>query len=565
MNQTRPLLIFALCVVAYLLWNQWQQQYAPQPAVGTTASEAASPPAPSPAADGLVPTPRAGKAQPTPPTAPGEPATATVSDDLLVVENDVLRLSVDLHGGGIVKAELKQYPVAIGSSEAETLLSPSGERFYVAETGLVSADSPVPTYRALFQAGQATYRLAQNQNELSVELRWQGPQGIQVVKRYVLHRGSYVVEASQTVVNGGDTVWTGNAYRQLQRVIPPQESTGLFGFSDPSKYSFFGAGWFGPEEKFQKLAFDEFTEEPLDRQVTGGWLAMLQHYFFAAWIPPAEATSHFSSHVVSGAGEPRYLVRASAASFRVAPGASGSSSARLYLGPKLADQLEAVAPDLDLAVDYGLLTVIAQPLHWVLSKFHALIGNWGVAIILLVLLIKLLFFKLSEAQYRSMAKMRKLTPRIQSIKERFADDRSKQQQAMLDLYKKEKANPMAGCLPMLVQMPVFFALYYVLMQSVELRQAPFMLWINDLSAPDPLYVLPILNGAVMLGAQFLTPAAGMDPMQAKIMKFMPVIFAVMFALFPSGLVLYYVVNGLLGLIQQFVITKRMESHELHKT
>ena len=287
---------------------------------------------------------------------------------------------------------------------------------------------------------------------------------------------------------------------------------------------------------------------------------MLQHYFFAAWIPAAGETDQYATAIVT-ANPARYLIRTLGPAITIAPGASASSSARLYVGPKLQSTVDQIAPGLSLTADYGVLTFIAEPLHWVLSKIHALVGNWGFAIILLVLLIKALMFKLTEAQFRSMAKMRKLQPRVQALKDRYGEDRQKMNQAMLELYQKEKINPLGGCLPMLIQMPVFFALYWVLLESVELRQAPFVGWLQNLSAPDPYFVLPLLNGATMIVTQYLTPTTGMDPMQARMMKIMPVMFAVMFAFFPAGLVLYWTVNGMTSLLQQWIITKRIEAGE----
>jgi YidC/Oxa1 family membrane protein insertase len=285
---------------------------------------------------------------------------------------------------------------------------------------------------------------------------------------------------------------------------------------------------------------------------------MLQHYFFAAWIADPKEPDQFSTETVQVDGATRYLIRSASPAQTIAPNETRTFAARLYVGPKLQSTVDAIAPGLSLTVDYGILTFIASPLHWVLVELHTLVRNWGLAIIFLVLLIKLAMFKLSEAQFRSMAKMKRLQPRLEALKERYGDDKQKYNAAMMELYKKEKVNPMAGCLPSLVQIPVFFALYYVLMYSVELRHAPFFGWIHDLSAPDPYFILPALYTLTMIATQFLTPVQGMDPTQAKIMKVMPIVFAVMFAFFPAGLTLYYVVNGLTSVIQQYVITRRIE-------
>jgi YidC/Oxa1 family membrane protein insertase len=289
-------------------------------------------------------------------------------------------------------------------------------------------------------------------------------------------------------------------------------------------------------------------------------VAMLQHYFFAAWIPDASEPDQIATEIVKTTGEPRYLVRSASPALTIAPNETRSFSARLYVGPKLQTTLDDIAPGLSLTVDYGILTFIASPLHWILVELHALVSNWGIAIILLVLLIKLAMFKLSEAQFRSMAKMKRLQPRLEALKERYGDDKQKYNAAMMELYQKEKINPLGGCLPLLVQIPVFFALYWVLLESVELRQAPFFGWIQNLSAPDPYFILPILNAIQMVLTQRMTPAApGMDPMQARMMKTMPLVFSVLLAFAPAGLTLYWTVNGWLSLLQQWVISKRAEA------
>lgn len=584
MNQTRSLMFIAVIFLGWMLYNAWQHDYAPPPQAPVAASSQApagsatgveqAAAASSAPLSGAVPAPMA--AAPSSTAAPTQAATApqpkpqatsaATQGQLVQADTDLLHLTFDSRGAGIVRADLKAYPVSLKDKTPVRLMTDDPAEYFEAQSGLVSATGAAPNHKANFTADKSSYRLQPGQDTLKVAFTWTDPSGIEVVKTWTLTRGSYVVKLEQKVVNRGSQAWTGNAYRQLQRVTPPPpKDSHLFGFSDPSRYSFFGAGWYSNEDKFSKLKFDDFKDDPLNARVQGGWLAMLQHYFFAAWIPPADETNQFQSAVVQGPLQPHYIVRASGPAFRVAPGASGSDHAELYVGPKKANVLEKVAPHFELAVDYGKLTILSQPLHWVLSKFHALTGNWGFAIILLLLLIKGLFFKLSEAQYRSMAKMRKLQPKVKALKERYADDKRQQQQAMMELYKKEKANPMAGCLPTLIQIPVFFALYYMLMQSVDLRQAPFILWIHDLSAPDPYFVLPILNGALMLATQFLTPTTGMDPTQAKIMKFMPVAFAAMFAFFPSGLVLYYCTNALISLLQMWFIMHRFEAQEKART
>ncbi|HEX6613101.1 MAG TPA: membrane protein insertase YidC [Rhodanobacteraceae bacterium] len=572
-NQTRTLLVVALLFVAWLIWSQWQQDYASPPAQATTQQAPAvntGTNAPAKATPGEVPVanaPVAATTAATPaanaaPAIPESAAPATAPHQYITLSNDVLRLTIDTRGGSVVRADLLAYPKQVkGDTSPVQLLSDDPQRLFVAQDGLVGANgSPAPDHLATFSAGAPSYSMQPGKNEVTAELTWKDASGISVGKRYTLKRGSYVVELAQQIDNRGAHAWSGNAYEQIERVEPPPPPKHFLEFYDPERSSFLGAAWYSPQDKFNKLAFDKFEKNPLDSQVQGGWVAMIQHYFFAGWIPPSGQTEQFSSAKLPPASgdKPRYLIRVRGPGVTVAPGHSETLNASLYVGPKTQSTLSSIAPGLELTIDYGVFTVIAQPLFWILSKFHAFVGNWGVAIILLVLLIKALFFKLTEQQYKAGAKMRKLSPRIKALRERYGEDKQKQQQAMMELYKKEKVNPMAGCLPSLVQIPVFFALYYVLMYSVELRHAPFFGWIHDLSAPDPYFILPALYTLTMIATQFLTPVQGMDPTQAKIMKVMPIVFAVMFAFFPAGLTLYYVVNGLTSVIQQWVITRRIE-------
>lgn len=564
MNNPRTFLLVALFALVYLIYSQWQIDYNPQAATPTQTGSVADPaPATTPVAQ---PDPNASGEIPqatTPAAVPAAADTAVsaairVSAHPVVVTTDLLRVEIDPRGGSLISADLLAYPLHQNQAERVRLLDPSAEHFFVAQSGLVSGSSPAPNHETMFESAAQTYALADGQNRLEVPLTWKDPTGVRVTKTFVFERGSYVIAQQQRVDNMSAASWTGNAYRQLQRVPHLVDHSGIKGYTNTERYSFNGAAWYSPEDKFQKLAFDKYTKEPLERSVTGGWVGLLQHYFFAAWIPPATETDTFTTAEIPAADK-RYLIRSQSPTVSIAPGASNSFDARLYVGPKLQSTVDDVAPGLSKTADYGMFTVISEPLHWLLSMYHKLTGNWGFAIILLVLTIKAVFFKLSEAQYRSMARMRKMQPRVAALKERYGDDKQKLNQAMMELYKKEKINPLGGCLPMLVQIPVFLGLYWVLLESVELRQAPFMLWIHNLTAPDPYYVLPILNAATMLATQMLTPMTGMDPLQAKMMKFMPLIFSVLFAFFPAGLVLYWTVNGALGLLQQWIITKRIEA------
>ncbi|WP_199097770.1 membrane protein insertase YidC [Dyella sp. ASV21] len=565
MNQTRTFLIFALLAVGYLLFMAWEKDYGPQPQAAVASSSTAATPA---IADGSVPGATASSAVANVPanTAPGTPNEA--SAQLITLSSDVLRLTVDTRGGSVVRSELLTYPSVPATKKTPDpapvrLLDDEQAQYFVAQSGLVSNQGSAPDHRAVFQAAQSSYALTQGQDELKVDLSWQNEAGLKVTKTYVLKRGSFVVGMDQKIENGSGNAWQGNAYEQLQRVAPAQQKSWWQNFSDPSSHSFYGAAWYSPEDKLATLPFADFAKKPLNHAITGGWASMLQHYFFVAWIPQAQDANTYSTSVINpDTAQPIYLIRAVGPSLNVAPGQSLTTASRLYIGPKLQGTLDQVAPGLDLTTNYGMLTVVAQPLHWLLSKLHAISGNWGVAIILLVLLLKAALWKLTAAQFRSGAKMRKLQPRVNALKERYGDDKMKMQQAMMELYKKEKVNPMSGCLPVLITMPVFFGLYRVLMESVELRHSPFFGWIHDLSAPDPFFVLPVIYILVMLATQWLSPsAAGMDPAQQKMMKVMPVVFGFMFLFFPAGLVLYWVVNGLTSLAQQWLITRSVERAE----
>ncbi len=569
-NQTRTLLVVALVFVVYLLWQAWQHDYptVPPPSPPTASAQVAPSASAVPnTAEGVPQASASSAAAPQPatavPPAVGAGVTATPKQDLVTASNDLLKLTIDPRGGTIVGAALLKYPQQVkpGSPPVQ-LLDDAAANYYVAQYGLVGTNgSAAPSHLAEFTPQAIQYALAPGQDKVVVTLDWKDPaSGVSVIKRYTLTRGSYVVQLSQQVDNHGSKTWSGSAYEQLDRIEPPPPPKHLLEFYNPDSLSFTGAAWYSPDAKFNKLKFGDFEKDPLHKNVTGGWIAMTQRFFVGAWIPDDKLAQDFSSVEIPASdanGKPRYLIRTIGPNFSVAPGASATRSARLYVGPQLQNELGNIAPGLNLTVDYGWSTVIAQPLFKLLSFLHDLVHNWGLAIIVLVLIIQAAIYKLTEAQYKAGARMRKLQPRMKALKERFGDDKQKYQQAMMELYKKEKINPMAGCLPALITLPIFFALYYVLIFSVELRHASF-LWIPDLSAADPLFILPVLYALTMLGQQFLTPAQGMDPTQAKIMKAMPVLFAVLFFFFPAGLTLYYVVRGICMLAQQWYITRKID-------
>ncbi|MCL1635990.1 membrane protein insertase YidC [Luteimonas sp. SX5] len=553
MNQTRVFLIFAWLMVATLLWMEWGKEHAAPP-TSTAPTESAVPAAagnvPPASADAMVgPIPSA--------TPSGSAPAATVAPagaaPTVTVTTDVLKISMD--GGTLKVADLLKYPSTADEKSAPVrLLDQSPNSYFEVRSGWI--DQRNPSQRSVFvpEGGRTDFAMAQGSRTLDVPFVWHGPNGVTVRRVYTFTRGLYSVKVRDEVTNAGSAPWQGYVYRELERVPRALVRKGP---TSAEQYSFQGAAWYSDQDKYEKRKYDDFADDPMSKEITGGWLAMLQHHYFAAWIPQRDQAARYELAVRNG----RYAIDAKGPAFNVAPGETRTSEARLWVGPKLVNQITAQqVPSLERAVDfssYALMATLAGWLFWVLEKLHGIFGNWGWAIIGLVVLIKLLMYPLSAAQYKSMAKMRKFQPRIAQLKERYGDDKQKFQMAMMELYKKEKINPVGGCLPILLQMPVFLALYWMLSESVELRHAPWIGWIQDLTARDPYFILPLINLAVMFATQKLTPVApGMDPMQQKMMQWMPVVFGVMFAFFPAGLVLYWCTNGALGLLQQWWNTKR---------
>ena len=548
MENQRLLLFAALGFVLFLLWQNWlefQAKKYPPPAPAVTALASPAVPA-SPAATPEQDVPTVGPV-------PGTVSQALGSGSRVKVTTDLFEAEVDTVGGDLRRVGLRTYPESVQQlNQPFQLLKDSGPDLFIAQSGLVALnDGSAPNHYASFTAEQNEYRLADGQDTLEVRLNWADPSGVKVVKTYTFHRGSFLVELNQRVENGSPDNWQGSQYRQFQRT-PPKTKNGFFG---GGVITYTGAVISTPEQRYEKISFDDIAKQPLNQPVKDGWVAMIQHYFLGAWIPNAGETDTFYTKSID---DHRYVVGMTSAVQSIPVGATGDFRTRLYMGPKLPDILDKIAPNLHLTVDYGKLTVIAEPLFWLLKTIHGVVGNWGWAIIFLTLLIKLVFYKLSETSYRSMANMRRLAPELTRLKELYGDDRQKMNQVMMDLYKKEKVNPLGGCLPILVQIPVFIALYWVLVESVQLRQAPFMFWIKDMSIPDPYYVLPLIMGVTMFVQQKLSPAPP-DPIQAKVMMSLPIVFTFMFLWFPAGLVLYWVVNNMLSIAQQWVITKRVES------
>lgn len=545
MDFKKLILIAALTYTLLMIWQAWQKDYGPkQPGVAQTQS----------GVSGEVTTKNEGKADlpTTPSQVTGESAasdtpstTKLKSGQRIHVRTDVYDVEIDSVGGDVRRVDLLKYPVATDKPKQPFELMSDGKNLFIAQSALLgSAGSEAPNHHQVFTAPETSYQMADGADNLKVRLTWKSEKGIQVDKIYTFHRGSYVIDVDFEVKNNSGQPWQGHIYNQLQRTEP--ESSG-----NRFIHTYTGGVIYSQDEKYEKIKFKDMKEKNLDRQVKGGWAAMIQHYFLGAWIPPKDQTS---SYYTKALGDKRYVIGMIGPLAEVAPGQSADLSARLYVGPKLQDHLQEVADGLELTVDYGVLTFISEPLFWVLKHIHSVVGNWGWAIIIITIMLKALFYKLSETSYKSMAHMRKVQPRLQALKERFGDDKQKLNEAMMKMYREEKINPLGGCLPILVQIPVFIALYWMLLESVEMRQAPFMLWIQDLSSKDPYYILPLLMGITMFIQQRLNPTP-MDPIQARVMMVLPIAFTFFFMFFPAGLVLYWVVNNTLSIAQQYYITR----------
>ena len=555
----RIVLIVALIVAGYLMMLAWQADYGGQeaapstPPVVTPAPVDDAPPSVAEAAPAPLPmeVPQA-PAMPAE-TAPPQAASAPVAADrLITVETRAMSLWIDRLGGDIVGVRLPRYPVTLEQPDIPfVLLDRRPGHVYVAQSGLVGRDGPDGSgERPLFRAAANAYRFTDEPGQVTL-LHEDG--GIEVEKRFRFEPDDYHVELEYVVENRRSAPFAANLFAQIKRdASVPESAEGMS--LGPRPY--LGAALTTVESRYEKVDFDDLDDEPFSHEVAGGWIAVLQHYFLSAWVAEPGAVNHFYGYP-NRRGDGTYIVGFTGPAFEVPPGGQGGATAGFYAGPKDQRRLAEIAPHLNLTVDYGFLWWLAVPLFRLLEAIHSVMANWGVAIILMTLVIKIVLYPLSAASYRSMAKMRKLTPQLKRLQERHAGDRQKLSQEMMELYRKEKANPLGGCLPMLLQMPVFIALYWVLYESVELRQAPFIGWIDDLAAMDPFFVLPILMGVSMYGQQLLNPPLP-DPMQARIMKMMPIMFTVLFLFFPAGLVLYWLVNNLLSMAQQWFITYRIE-------
>ncbi|KHT31340.1 membrane protein insertase YidC [Pectobacterium carotovorum] len=539
MDSQRNLLLIALLFVTFMLWQAWETDK--NPPATTQAIQQATNAVTGDATNQGVPASGQGK--------------------LITVKTDVLSLTINTRGGDIEQAHLLAYPDTLGSDKPFYLLETTSEFVYQAQSGLTGKngpDNPANGPRPLFTTTQDSFELADGQSELRIPMTYTAADGVTYTKTFVLKRGDYALNVDYSVNNTSAQPLELTLFGQLKQSIelPKHRDTGSSNFA---LHTYRGAAFSSSEDKYKKYSFSDMDEN-LNITTNGGWVAMLQQYFATAWIPTTAGANTFYT---SKLGNGQAAIGFKSAPVVVAAGSQQDLKTTLWVGPEIQDKMAAVAPHLDLTVDYGWLWFISQPLFKLLKFLHSFIGNWGFSIIAITFIVRGIMYPLTKAQYTSMAKMRLLQPKLQAMRERIGDDKQRMSQEMMALYKSEKVNPLGGCFPLLIQMPIFLALYYMLMGSVELRHAPFALWIHDLSAQDPYYILPILMGVTMFFIQKMSPTTVTDPMQQKIMTYMPVIFTVFFLWFPSGLVMYYIVSNLVTILQQQLIYRGLEKRGLH--
>ncbi|GKW17392.1 membrane protein insertase YidC [Pectobacterium actinidiae] len=539
MDSQRNLLLIALLFVTFMLWQAWETDK--NPPATTQAIQQATNAVTGDATNQGVPASGQGK--------------------LITVKTDVLSLTINTRGGDIEQAHLLAYPDTLGSDKPFHLLETTSEFVYQAQSGLTGKngpDNPANGSRPLFTTTQDSFELAEGQSELRIPMTYTAADGVTYTKTFVLKRGDYALNVDYSVNNTSAQPLELTLFGQLKQSIelPKHRDTGSSNFA---LHTYRGAAFSSSEDKYKKYSFSDMDEN-LNITTNGGWVAMLQQYFATAWIPTTAGANTFYT---SKLGNGQAAIGFKSAPVVVAAGSQQDLKTTLWVGPEIQDKMAAVAPHLDLTVDYGWLWFISQPLFKLLKFLHSFIGNWGFSIIAITFIVRGIMYPLTKAQYTSMAKMRLLQPKLQAMRERIGDDKQRMSQEMMALYKSEKVNPLGGCFPLLIQMPIFLALYYMLMGSVELRHAPFALWIHDLSAQDPYYILPILMGVTMFFIQKMSPTTVTDPMQQKIMTYMPVIFTVFFLWFPSGLVMYYIVSNLVTILQQQLIYRGLEKRGLH--
>jgi len=542
MDNSRLILFILFTFSVFFLMEAWQKEKQPQPVA------AVAPGVPA-AGQTATPVPTPTQALSTPPAAVPPPTSGALQKGERVrVQTDVFTAEIDTAGGDLRRLELLAHRDTLDKKKNLVLLRQQGTQTYVAQSGLIG--SGLPNHRTLYSTGEREVKLAPGVDIVSVRLSAPAGDGLKATKIYTFRRGSYVIDVGFEIENKSAAAVQPDAYFQLVRdAQPPDGDSAMLP-------TYTGLAVYTDKEKFQKVAFADVDKGKISypKKSNDGWIAVLQHYFLSAWLPAGNAPREFYTKPL---GNGLYAAGVILSLGTIEPGASSALTVPLYAGPQEQDQLAKLAPELDLTIDYGWLTVIAKPLFWFLQWLYQWVGNWGTAIIILTVAIKALFYPLSATSYRSMARMRVMAPRMQKLKEQYGDDRQRMNQAMMELYKTEKINPLGGCLPIVVQIPVFIALYWVLLASVELRHAPFVWWITDLSEADPYFVLPVLMGATMIFQTYLNPEPP-DPVQAKIMKIMPIAFSIMFFFFPAGLVLYWLINNILSIAQQWQITRAME-------
>lgn len=567
MDLTRFFLYTALAVITYLMLLAWQEDYPPGVDTAVPAQESSTMQQTDlPEVADLNQPAIADTSTDLPTEVPiAEPQTTTISQPTEIVSSgsqtinvttDTFELEIDLNGGDITFLALPQYLKQLDvPDDPFVILQNIPGRSYVSQSGLIGQDGVDSGGRALYQSNRSNYFMEEGQDVLHVDLETSSDNGVSVTKRFSFVRGSYLIDISFLVENPTDSTWQANAFGQIKRDS----------FDDPSDAGGFGRTYLGfvvntNDDPYIEIDFDDIDENVRDNARStfdreGGWIGFSQHYFISAWIPTSDSLNRLSTRR-NNAGQ--YFGEFTGSALVVPPQSSNSYSMQFYAGPKDQYRLAEIAPNLDLTIDYSFLWFLAAPIYWLLTRIESFVGNYGISIILLTVVVKAALYKLSETQYRSMAGMRRLMPKMQQLKESYGDDKMKLQQATMELYRKEKLNPFGGCLPMLVQMPIFIALYWVLMEAVELRHAPFMLWLNDLSVRDPFFILPILMGVTMYLQTKLSPAPP-DPMQAKVMQLMPFVMTILFLWFPAGLVLYWLTNGALGIAQQWYITRKIDA------
>lgn len=544
MDIRRLVLYVALALVGLSLWNAWQIDYPSQQVAHQQSNESVS------TQQNGQPLPQITSNNATQSNlSTPELINPVASSELIHIKTDVLDLAIDLNQGNVVSSDLLDYPLSVNEKDKPfVLLQNAGNERYVANSSLFVANgSNVQSLEFNYQTPEKNYQLESNQKQLQVVLHGQNQDGLEVKKIFTFTRGSYLIDVNYEINNTGTSDWTGYLNTQLLHSSPKEDKSSMFHVGSYTGASFSNPG----KSRYQKVSFSDMGKTNLNLDVKGGWVAMQQHYFLTAWVPKANTENKFYTL----ANNNEFTIGAVSQPILIKPQEQKQVGSQLYLGPEITSVLKTIAPHLDLTVDYGILWFVSSLLFSLMSAIYNFVGNWGWSIVLVTVLIKLAFYRLSATSYKSMAGMRKLQPKLQALRERYGDDKAKISQATMELYRQEKVNPLGGCLPIVIQIPVFIALYWVLLESVELRQAPFILWIKDLSVADPFHVLPLIMGATMLIQQKLNPAPP-DPVQARVMMFLPILFTALFWNFPAGLVLYWIVNNTLSILQQWYITRK---------